>query len=414
MEASGPEKHEPRWRRVVATVVALVAFSGAAYLLYSALNPPRVAANFTRVGGVTRIDTAVEAARFWLKPPSAVYLTPATAPREVMLNAAKCAMAHDAPLLFTSERGTASQRKVVRMLGRWRTDLLNQGRSRRLLVRRVGTDDSCDFSGTANTTGLWALKGNETLVHDIVPLRARDELASDVVFTVSKPPRKPADISVALALASHLATSDRDVSIVIVPRHFAADPDLDEQLRERAELVSRGVVVGGEKSVSEDTRLVLRQILRSTDRASVVERLRTASGDFGLLIAALAAFFVGTKEATKAASPIDQTVRFVKEKVLMRPASGQPEKTGNEGDEGKQGARRTQSTHGSGAEESDKAGDDGQLVTDARRALEMASQRLDAIARAVRNDELKRRATLLGEEVRDVRRRVGDLADDWS
>jgi hypothetical protein len=86
-------------------VVFLVALAGLLvgfWLLWGVWRARPVAAAFTRVGGPTRVETAVEASRFWLTPPQRVVTTPADAGQGIMWGAARCAMFHDAPLLFTS------------------------------------------------------------------------------------------------------------------------------------------------------------------------------------------------------------------------------------------------------------------------------------------------------------------------
>src|SRR5262245_52563456 len=94
-EASGSEPRGHRWMQWLGLVVALLAIPAGVLLLWDLANPPPVAAGFTRVGGVTRVETAVEAARFWRTPPERVYMPQASAAPGLMLRAARCAMADD-------------------------------------------------------------------------------------------------------------------------------------------------------------------------------------------------------------------------------------------------------------------------------------------------------------------------------
>ena len=143
-----------RWPRFAAFLAALAVFLVAALVLFDTLKPLPVAANFTRVGGVTRVETAVEAARFWVTRPDLVYLTPAAASRQVMLRAAACAMADDAPLLFSS-RSPKRQRKVDALIERWRD---SQNSLRRPDVITVESMSDCTpRPGASHAKGLRAL-----------------------------------------------------------------------------------------------------------------------------------------------------------------------------------------------------------------------------------------------------------------
>ena len=91
-----------------------------------------------------------------------------------------------------------------------------------------------------------------------------------------------------MALAAHLARADREqVSLVVVPRYLEADPGLENQLRSQDEMVEDGVVLGSTKVLPEDTRTLLRQLLRSADQESVLAQLENNFSSAGVLIAAL-------------------------------------------------------------------------------------------------------------------------------
>ena len=90
---------EPLFLKWAAVVVALGVCAFGILLLWGVWDGRPVAAAFTRVGGATRVETALEASRFWLTPPQCVVETRTDA-SQIMLGAAQCAMVHDAPLLF--------------------------------------------------------------------------------------------------------------------------------------------------------------------------------------------------------------------------------------------------------------------------------------------------------------------------
>ncbi len=299
-EASPKEERRRRRQQYVAIFVALAIFVVAASMLRDAWKPSPVATHFARVGGATRVETAMEAARFWLTAPQRVYLTSASGPSKVILRAAECAMTYDAPLLFTSP-SQKRHRKVNRLIRQWRdADRLPQ---RPTVIRVKRREDCTPSHDTSKTAGLHTLVGNEHLVPDFRSVNPQEELESFAVFAASKAPRSPADVAVGLVLAAHLATPDREVSLVVLPRHLGADSDLDRRLRDSRELVSGGVVVGGAQAISEETPVVLRQILRSSNRTGTLAALRTALGDLGTLIAVLSALLVSGAVATATAAP---------------------------------------------------------------------------------------------------------------
>ena len=198
-------------------------------------------------------------------------------------------MRHDArrTRLFTSPT-RERQRKVNALRRRWQRQLAEQKPPRRLVVTYVTTEYDC-LPGR-NPDGVRALTDNAELVPDVPSVTAHDELATVVVFAASKTPTSPADVTVGLVLAAHLATSfDRNVSMVVLPRYIGSDLRLDQQLRDQRDVVSRGIVVGREGSIPEETRVVLRQILRSQDQLGRGERLRATFSDLGGLLTALLA-----------------------------------------------------------------------------------------------------------------------------
>jgi len=91
-----------RWVTVLLASLGLIS---AVVLVYFAERPrPKaVAANFARVGGPTRVETALDAARYWSSPARVVSAEFEASP-EAMLAAARCAARLNAPLLFHSPK----------------------------------------------------------------------------------------------------------------------------------------------------------------------------------------------------------------------------------------------------------------------------------------------------------------------
>jgi hypothetical protein len=90
-------------------------------------------------------------------------------------------------------------------------------------------------------------------------------LAPEIVFAAAKSRTDLPDLAVGLALAGHLARSEK-VSLVVMPRYLEADPKLEHLLRTQHELVQGGVVLGQSGILSENTRALLREVLTSPDQ----------------------------------------------------------------------------------------------------------------------------------------------------
>jgi hypothetical protein len=305
---------------VIAVVVAVAGIIG--FVL--AMKGESVAATFVRVGGPTRVETAVEASRFWLAPPQRVVTAPASATQEVMLGAAQCAMLHDAPLLFTAQN--PKQRRLVEAtMDVWRR--ARPGPPARVLEIKVlgGVDvERCLSDGDpSNVEGLLTLElTNDPLDVPFPKLEPDEELAETVVFVAAKAPATVPDVAVGLALAAHMATVDREVSLVIVPRYLQADPALEAQLRKR-HLVKSGLVLGQTGILSEDTRAVLRQIITSTDRRAILGEAQDTLRYIGAVIAALAALLGLGAVAGVATQAVPAFVGFV-ERSRGRPVAPPP------------------------------------------------------------------------------------------
>jgi len=114
--------------KLLALLTAVAVLIVGILLLWDDLRGTPVAAGFTRVGGPTRVETAVDASRFWLTPPQCVVYAQAEASQKVMFRAARFAMAHDAPLLFTS-RNPNRQQLVDRTVEKWQSEMTVPARS---------------------------------------------------------------------------------------------------------------------------------------------------------------------------------------------------------------------------------------------------------------------------------------------
>jgi hypothetical protein len=270
-----------------AVVVALSVCAVGVYLLWGVWDGEPVAAAFTRVGGATRVETSLEASRFWLTPPQCVVETQAT-DAATMFAAARYAVNYDAPLLFTSGK---TEKLVSARISAWQTV---SGDNKPPVIVTFTTpydiSDSClTKADPANINGVSTL---EVPSHPLqLPhVKLRDTLAHVVVFAAAIEPGNPSDVAVGLALAAHMAeANDEKVSLVVIPHYLESDRELENTLESQHELVTGGVVLGETLTVPEDTRVLLRQLLTSTDRQGVAAQLQANLGSVGSLIAALLA-----------------------------------------------------------------------------------------------------------------------------
>jgi hypothetical protein len=295
-----------KWTAVAA---ALGVCAAGILLLWGVWAGTPVAAGFTRVGGATRVETALDASRFWNTPPQCVVETPAWAWQKTMFEAAQYAMLHDAPLLFTS-RNPRLKRLVPATVHRWR----HAAPKGFLKVSKVGNHSDSEKCAAPrhwiSVSRLSTLKMSNQLLPLPRPMVAvRDTLAPVVVFAAPKGPHDPPDVAVGLALAAHLAfdahkpATEPEVSLVVVPRDLESDSPLEQQLRDQRALVQGGVVLGSTRIMSDDLRALLRQILTSRDRQGVLAQVQANLGSAGTLIAALLAL-AGAAAATRIGGPI--------------------------------------------------------------------------------------------------------------
>jgi small nuclear ribonucleoprotein (snRNP)-like protein len=267
---------------------------------------------FTRVGGETSVETAIDASRFWLRPPWRVVITPADAGQRLMLGAAACAMVNDAPLLLSSPN-RKRESLVTATINSWQTKATatNPARPDVIQVLNPGEVTSCLATGHPDLGGRLSLfevptrPGQRSQLPPLPRLcsseppgsaaaaagarrcavPAQPTLAPVVVFAAAISLSHPPDVAVGLALAAHMATSGQHVSLVVVPRYLEADAPLGKLLRSQSELVTGGIVLGQTPTLPDDTRALLRQMLTSSDRLG--QLVSTLTAPVGLAVAIL-------------------------------------------------------------------------------------------------------------------------------
>ena len=282
----------------IGLAAALAALVVGSLLLWSIWRGKPVAAAFTRVGGATRIETALQASRFWLKPLKYVVVTRAYENEAVMLGAARCAMVRDAPLLFSSAN------LPRRQLARATAKALGRAAAHVVWVPDLTKADSClkPFN-SADVAGLSLLDITYQPKIRHPAAQPGSTLARMVVFAAALAPGDEPDVAVGMALAAHLARQ-QPVSLVVVPRYLEADPRLENDLGKQRELVTGGVVLGQTPTVPEDTSLLLRQLITAPDRQGWLAQLQANFGGVAPVVAALLAI-IGLGAVTKVAPEME-------------------------------------------------------------------------------------------------------------
>lgn len=298
----------PLGLKLLAIFAALGVVVVGVYSLRDSWPPAPVDAAFTRVGGATSIDTALDASRFWLSPPRAVVEVPADASQHLMLRAAGCAIRKHAPLLLTSAN-PAELRLVAVTTRSWQkaSRAARLPRTRIVYFWRLGPRlTHCVAGGHVASQRFALLKApTQQRLHRLLPsVRDRHMLAPFVVFAAAIGPRRLPDVAVGLALAAHLAAARHaPISLLAVQPYLEADPALEERLRSQFNPVTGGVVLGQTPTVPDDTVALLRQLLRSPDQQSWLDQVQGNLEQLGPLIAALLAV-IGVAAVAKAAEPV--------------------------------------------------------------------------------------------------------------
>ena len=318
-----------RFIQVVALFVAVLLVAIAVLLIWLVFRPPPVPANFTRVGGATRVDTAADAALFWITTPKSVVEPASTAPTSVVISATHCAIDDNAPLLFQPPRGTRDV-ELDQLVSDWQPSPTKVGAAQMPCSQSIPT---------ALKGRLHSFTGNDTTLLSRFGLRPEDHLAPFVIFAATRdsstpPPRSRAakswepldmpDVAVAVALAAHLARTSQGsdaVSVVIVPRYLEADPGLEQKLRDQGGGVLGGVVLGGPGRISEDTQTLLRQILRGPDKAGILGAVHGFLGDLLTVLAAVLALVAGAA-ATQTGWPLVPAITVFSPGLITRIPQG--------------------------------------------------------------------------------------------
>ena len=316
--ADGPENadHPTRAKTLSNWLTFLAALGGlviGVLLLWGVWDGKQVAAAFTRVGGETRVETALEASRFWLTPPQIVVETQVSGTKadasQLMLGAAQCAVAHDAPLLFTSanpkrqhlvDATISDWRRIETTNGPGRPEVITAQKQRDIwrapaLPEIITIQDHADVTrclangDLADIDRVSTLEASNAILR-LPRVRVEKTLAPVVVFAAAIEPGDPPDVAVGLALAAHMARANgEDVSLVVVPHYLESDLELENKLQSQHKPVMSGVVLGQTPTVPEDTRALLRQLLTSRDRQGVLAQVQDNLGSVGPLFAALLA-----------------------------------------------------------------------------------------------------------------------------
>jgi hypothetical protein len=280
-EGSPKGKGESRrefWLRLRRSVIALSA-AGVVVVGFLWVRERPLVPGFTRVGGATSVETAVDASTFWLSPPQFVVETPAGGKQ--MLGAAECAVALDAPLLFSSP-DSKRQSLVNATISRWREH--DRAAASTVTITSQADVTACPARLPGRVTGLSTLTASDRIIRLPSLIPRENTLAPTVIFAAPVAPGDSPDVAVGLALAAHLAHEGRPVSLVVVPRYLEADLQLEHQLRAQREQIDRSIVLGQTPTVSDDTRALLRQLVSTPSR---LDQLLSLEPSLGLAVAIL-------------------------------------------------------------------------------------------------------------------------------
>jgi hypothetical protein len=338
-------------KRIAAAVAVLFA---AWYLLFLA-QPPGGARDLIRVAGQSRIETSIEAARFW-STPGPVVLAPFHATPENMLRAGARAAELNAPLLLTPRSGLPKalgnelERRTSGMQDRQSCIELFDPSLKRILPGNLKARIRSRCPATDGAPATVAQPVHLVALGDTSPLgpsdtppqikvwirpkvpvhwcganyvleRLRQQLLAKlsevppehgklpcplpetVVFATAQKPFDLPDVAVATALAAHLSrTTAAQPVVVALPRYLEGEWHLERFLRDRGFTVSRGVVIGGPAAVSEDLRKLIRSVMPVPNAAALLQASSTLAEKLFLLLGLL----VGVGAAGAAAGALTE------------------------------------------------------------------------------------------------------------
>ena len=300
-EAEGKEK---RRQAAINGAIALVSIAiTVGILIWIVLTPLPAQRPFTRIGGETRVQTAIEASRLWPMSGKQAFVTvPRSETQEAYWRAAECAVTHEfgpSPLIFESqnERQPPSVAQAALYLGGLPVSGLSCANSAGAITEQC--EDSnwnvLEVSASARSIRLpsWVPRC--------------PELASTVIFAAAKSTRDAPDLAVALPLARQLSTTTRRVTVIITPPYLESDQQLRSFLGNSEQVVEDGIIIGGTTRIPQATESELTDLLARQEDAAWLQQVATALGPFGTLLIALLTLLSGWKLA-QASAPIAEAV----------------------------------------------------------------------------------------------------------
>lgn len=301
--SDGVRKKELREAGINAGIALVSILAILSILIWIDLTPLPAQRPFTRVGGETRVETAIEVSRMWPMSSNQAFVPVRSAGgQEVYWSGAECAVWHEPgplPLLLGTNdepRATAITRAAAYLGGR-PVPAASCARTRRV----VGAP--CEQS-------LWNVL---EVPGDTYPVRLPgwvpgcEQLHSTVIFAAVKSSRDAPDLAVALPLARQLSAPNRGVTVVVTPPYLEANPPLSRFLSQSEETVESGIILGSTTRIPEATQAQLADLLNRQEDAAWLQRLATGLGPFGTLLIALLTLLSGWKVA-QASTPIAEAV----------------------------------------------------------------------------------------------------------
>jgi hypothetical protein len=312
-ELSKEERLELRRQRITA-IFALLVLIPILALLYLAFNPTEGPPSFTRIGGHSRIETAVEVSEFWPATTDTILVRPHRGGLKEILDAGLRAAADDSPLLLTplTKRAPAAVQKTLSKRQKACVVLIGESSETTQMPRALQKRaDSCKGQSTSlqgkpppismitfgTPSPLGDISHSELLKeYDVRLMRQSGKecaLPETTIFaTVQHDPDLP-DVAVAIALASHLARNQDfgHVGIIVLPRYLQIESDLQELVRECGSTVTEAFIIGGTDAVSGDLRDLLKVTVVPSNIEKQVAALKDTAAQVGQIVLAVALIF---------------------------------------------------------------------------------------------------------------------------